>query len=756
MADLSCGHTTVVQLPNLTVHVCRDERTSVACIHMQGLHATTSLQSTRVLGSARRSRAERMSCGEPVAAGPGLGASAVGHAAAENRIAIAGCCSRRSGLIAATKSRWNLVCAGMLIGLCLPNPSCAPTSPSANGDRSTRGTSRQTAQAREPAVAVGQAAPARRSPASAGPMRGLESSALRILDVDGNVHALGPNDPRPTAFIFLSPDCPISKEAIPTLAAVAAATPESEARIFGVIASRGITRAAAREFVHKYSIKFPVLFDASGNLADQLQPTITPEAFVADANGRVVYRGRIDDTYLAIGKRRPEATSHDLANAIERVRGRDPIQTPTITEPVGCFAEADRDEAIAHPTYTRDISPILSAYCTNCHRPDGVAPFSLVSFDDARRHVSTMARVTHDRYMPPLHAVPGVGRFADQLWLDDREISLLDAWSKTGLLKGDDVDLPPARRFPPAATWALGEPDLVVKMPKAYPVPATGADIYRYFVIGRIPSDQMVVAFDIQPGVPKVVHHGGLYQDTQGIARKFEAKSEFGYEGQALAGLGHGAKLRTWAAGVAPRFLPEGMGQPVQKGADIVLELHYRPTGKVEYDQSKVGLYFAKRPVQKPVAALPIVSTDIDIPPDHPYYRVAADKQIETSSTLLSIRPHMHRLGKDMKVTAILPSGEAMPLLAISHWDYQWQPIYVLSKPMPLPAGTTLRLECFFDNSAANPLNPSSPPQRVRFGWKVTEEMCVMHPELAFDKRDDMARWTSAARTSNSMPVVPD
>jgi hypothetical protein len=266
----------------------------------------------------------------------------------------------------------------------------------------------------------------------------------------------------------------------------------------------------------------------------------------------------------------------------------------------------------------------------------------------------------------------------------------------------------------------------------------------------------MIIAIDIQPGVRQVVHHAGVYQDTQGIARKLEAKHGFGYEGQAMAGLGYGARLRTWAAGVVPRMLPDGMGQPVQKGADLVLELHYRPTGKVEYDQSKVGVYFARRPVQQPVAMVPMVTTDIDIPPDDPYVRVPLEQQIETASTLLSIRPHMHRLGKDLKATAILPSGESIPLLAISHWDYQWQPVYVLSRAMPLPAGTVLRLECFFDNSAANPLNPSSPPRRVGFGWKVTEEMCAMYPELAFGSREDLRRWTGAARAASSMPIVPD
>ncbi|HWO26467.1 MAG TPA: redoxin domain-containing protein [Kofleriaceae bacterium] len=631
-----------------------------------------------------------------------------------------------------------------LIALCGAIGGCAPGSSATSGEPPGAGAGAPAAKATQPAAAPDEAAP------------GLLGSALRLLDVDGEIHALGPNDPRPAAFVFLSPDCPIAREAVPTLAALAAATPEPELRVFGVLAGRGVTRADARAFVRAYGIAFPVLLDASGLLADRLRPTVTPEAFVVDADGQIVYRGRIDDTYAALGKRRPAATSRDLAQAIERARRGAAAQPPVVTPPVGCFVEPARGAAAAQPTYARDIAPILSAYCADCHRQGGVAPFSLVSQGDARQHADTIVTATQSRYMPPLHAVPGVGRYLDQRWLGDAELALLEAWTKTGLLPGDDADLPPARTFPPATKWPLGEPDLILKMPRAYSVPATGADLYRSFVLGTIPGERMIIAIDIQPGVRQVVHHAGVYQDTQGIARKLEAKAGFGYEGQAMAGLGYGARLRTWAAGVAPRMLPDGMGQPVQKGADLVLELHYRPTGKVEHDQSKVGVYFARRPVQQPVGAVPMVTTDIDIPPDDPYFRVPVEKTIETPSTLLSIRPHMHRLGKDLKATAILPSGESLPLLLISHWDYQWQPVYVLSRAIPLPAGTVLRLECFFDNSAANPLNPSSPPRRVGFGWKVTEEMCAMYPELAFGSREDLRRWTSTARASSSMPVIPD
>jgi hypothetical protein len=423
---------------------------------------------------------------------------------------------------------------------------------------------------------------------------------------------------------------------------------------------------------------------------------------------------------------------------------------------VGCFVEPDRGEALSHPNYARDVAPLLGAYCVDCHRSDGVAPFSLMTFGDAKDHVSTTVAVTRRRYMPPLHAEPGVGRFLDQLWLGEREIAVLEAWAQKGLQKGDDTDLPPARTFPPPTTWPLGKPDLILKMSKAYPVPATGGDVYRSFVLGRIPSDQMIVAFDVQPNVKQVVHHAAVYQDLNGIARKFEAKTGFGYERTAMSGLGYGARLRIWSAGVAPHFLPEGMGQPVQKGADIVLEQHYRPTGKVELDQTSVGIYFAKKPVQKFVAATPIVTTDIDIAANDANAKVVLEQKLETRATLLGLRPHMHRLGTDLKVTALLPSGESVPLAKISKWDYQWQPFYVFSKSIPLPAGTVYRVECFFDNSPANPLNPSSPPQRVRFGWKSTEEMCAVYPEMAFDNREDMTLWMSAARSPNSMPIMPD
>ena len=294
----------------------------------------------------------------------------------------------------------------------------------------------------------------------AGEATGSKIFGLRMLDVAGKIHQLGDRDGcRAVAVIFLSPECPISNQYLPELNRIAKKFADQPVEFYGVVADPGISREEVSNHCRDFGIEFPVFFDTAGLLATACQPTHVPQAFVFDAQGTIVYQGRIDDQYAAVGRRREQANEHNLIDAIAATAsGKTP--TSAQTETIGCRLEPLKN--LDQITYTRHIAPILFARCVGCHRQGEVAPFPLVSFEDASKRASFLAEVTGSRLMPPWHARPDHGHFRGDRRLSDREIELIAAWAKAAAPRGDDADLPSLPQF--TAGWQLGEPDLILAM----------------------------------------------------------------------------------------------------------------------------------------------------------------------------------------------------------------------------------------------------------------------------------------------------
>jgi mono/diheme cytochrome c family protein len=543
-------------------------------------------------------------------------------------------------------------------------------------------------------------------------------AVVSVLDLEGHVQRIGDT---PVAVVFLGVDCPIANRSLPDLAELA-----KKVAVLGVYSGRGLTRAAVLEHRKSFSVAFPEIVDGSGELAEVFGPTVTPEAFLVK-DGHVIYRGRIDDGYAAPGKPREQPGRRDLALAVDEVLAGKPVSVSR-TEAVGCAFEAPllpTDGTRPAVTYAREVASILGANCVMCHRPGGIAPFSLASYADASRHAKTCAQATASRFMPPWRAEPGFGDFEDVRRLTEREIQILAAWAAAGAPEGDPKETPPLPTF--ASGWQLGEPDLVVSMPRAFEVPASGPDLYRAFALtADLKGDEMVVAMEFRPGAPSVVHHCIVYLDASGAARKKEeAAGGFGYVSFGGPGFLPSGSLGGWAPGAMPRYLPDGMGRPLKKGSDVVLQIHYHPNGKAEKDQSRIGLYFAKKPTPRAISGTLVGTRAIDIPAGEESYVRDASLTLPVPFTLVGVTPHMHLLGHEMKVEAKLPSGEVVPLIWIKDWDFRWQDQYQYRSPVRLPAGTRIVLHAVYDNSASNISNPSSPPKRVKHGEQTTDEMCL-------------------------------
>ncbi len=409
---------------------------------------------------------------------------------------------------------------------------------------------------------------------------------------------------------------------------------------------------------------------------------------------------------------------------------------------IGGFAERCRaDDAPArNVTYTKDIAPILNEHCAACHRPGEIGPFSLLTYADASKRADFIAEITSDRRMPPWKADPGVVHFRGERRLAADEIQLIAEWAAAGAPEGDAAAAPTPPEF--SDGWQLGEPDMVLKMPKPFEISEGGNDVYRCFVVPiPIEEDRMVSAVEFRAGNARVVHHAIMFLDSNGQGRKLDGKDgQPGFPCFGGPGIVPTGGLGAWAPGAMPHPLPEGLAKYIRKGSDLVMQVHYHPTGKPETDQSVVGLHFAKAPTERVVTGVAILQTDLKIPAGAAHCHVRASSQrLPADVHVMGISPHMHNLGKQIRVVAVDPTGRRVaPLITIKDWDFNWQGAYEFERPIRLPKGSRFRVEAVYDNSAENPNNPNDPPKEVKWGEGTNDEMCLVTVQVFTDTVEDL------------------
>ena len=575
-------------------------------------------------------------------------------------------------------------------------------------------------------VAVAVAAPTRAD--SPAPGQVAAAPPLPVLDVravDGRFVSLSPTTSNGAlAVVFYSTECPISNAFSPTLQALAAANADQPLTLVGVCVDADLSAEDVAKHAREFGLSFPVVQDRDGSITARFAARVTPEVFVYDAAKQLRYRGRIDDQFADRGKRNAHRQTNDLRDAVAAILAGHPVAASEVAA-VGCPVPT-RPEAAAALTYNRDVAPILRTNCVQCHRPGQVGPFALETYEQARKRATDIASVTAERQMPPWKPAGDFGpalKHSKALTAD--EIATLARWAEAGAVEGKAADLGPAPVF--SADWALGTPDLIVQTPDDFVIPAQGEDIYRCFVIPTdLPADQYISAIEYHPGNRKIVHHVLGYVDITGGAR-FKDEKEAGPGYMCFSGPGvptHG-DLGGWAPGTQPSFLPEGVGRSLPRKADIVVQVHYHPSGKPETDRTTVGLYFSRTPIRQTLHWNAALNIGMKLPAGKADTEIKANWQVPVDVTALGIAPHMHLLGKDMTMTATLPDGRNLDLIKINDWDFDWQNNYWFERPIDLPRGSTLRVVAHFDNSSANPRNPKSPPVDVGWGEGTTDEMCI-------------------------------
>lgn len=387
-------------------------------------------------------------------------------------------------------------------------------------------------------------------------------------------------------------------------------------------------------------------------------------------------------------------------------------------------------------TWSKNIAPVLQQHCQGCHRPGDIAPFPLSSYQDAYRERQKIRRVVERRRMPPWKPVPGFGEFLDARRLSEAEVASIRDWVAAGAPEGDQNDLPPARQWP--ETWTLGAPDAVLAPERAFEVPSSDRDLYRCFVIPtRFAEDRYLSAVEFAPGNRQIVHHVLTYLDTTGASVALDqADPGLGYTCFGGPGFAPTGGIGGWAPGARPQVDPDGVGVLLPAGARVVMQVHYhnRRPGP-ESDRTEIGLHFATKPVNKRARWIPVLNRTFLIPAEASHHEVRAAYMIPLGRDLhaIGISPHMHLLGRSMKVTATSPDGTVQPLIYIDDWDFHWQGTYTFARPVPLPGGTRIDVEAVYDNSSANRRNPSAPPHDVRWGEQTTDEMCIAFVRVTVD-----------------------
>jgi hypothetical protein len=548
----------------------------------------------------------------------------------------------------------------------------------------------------------------------------VSAAELRVVDLDGrriDPFAAGPSI-RANAFVFTATDCPISNRYAPEIRRLYDAFSRRGIRFWLVYANPRENATAVREHARKFSFALSVVRDPQHDLVNALGVTVTPEVAIVGPRGDTLYRGRIDDRYTDIGVDRPVATRHEFEEALSAVAEGRPVPTAT-TRAVGCVL-ADFKPV----TFNKDIAPLIYDRCATCHRPTGPAPFSLLTYADVRQRATLVAAVTNRRYMPPWKADAQQGEFVGQKRLSDGEIALIREWVDNGSVEGDPADRPTPPVFPEG--WQLGKPDLIVTIDKPFLLDSRNSDEFRIFVIPLpVSTTKYVTGLEFQPGNPRVVHHANIRLDRTRGSRELDDRDPLpGYDGlmarSAVYPEGH---FLGWTPGQVAPLAPASMAWRLDPGTDLVVQLHMQPNGAAEPVQPVIGLFFGNEIPTRPPTILRLGSQGIDIPAGDSRYEIRDSYVLPVDVELQAVQPHAHYRLRDVEGSATLPDGTVRSLIHIGDWDFRWQHVYRYSAPIFLPKGTRLSMHYTYDNSAENPRNPTTPPERVFWGQRSFDEM---------------------------------
>ncbi len=428
---------------------------------------------------------------------------------------------------------------------------------------------------------------------------------------------------------------------------------------------------------------------------------------------------------------------------------------------VACFVTLTTTSAkrkSAAVTFNKDVAPIFNAKCAECHRPGETAPFSTLTYKETRPWAKSIKEKVVNREMPPWHADPHFGQFANDRRLSEAEIKTIVAWVDGGAVEGTAKDLPPAPKF--AEGWNIPTPDVVLKMDEDYVVEASGPDEYQYFEMPtNFTEDKYIQMAEARPGNRKVVHHILAFVVPPGQASLTKVNKEMRAKAIEMSLMGtpwyrdgllirtkkdtpvydNGAEmpeklrgfndvddfLSAYAPGHNPDMWAPGTAKKIPAGATIRFQVHYsKVAGSEQKDRSMIGLVFAKEKPKKVLATRAIANMFFKIPAQTDKHKVTAEWTAWRNTTLYTLMPHMHYRGAAMEYKVTYPDGKTETMLNVPNYSFAWQAGYIFKTPKFLPKGSKVTVTGTFDNTAKNKFNPD-PSKEVRYGEPTYDEMMI-------------------------------
>ena len=561
---------------------------------------------------------------------------------------------------------------------------------------------------------------------------GERAPELTLRDVRGGKTRLSPlaASSRAVVIAFTDVGCPVASRYAPRLARMEEEYADRGVAFVYVNANPAADKEAAQEEIEAHGFTGRYVLDSDFEIAGALRAATTTEVFAIDAAGTLVYRGAIDDQY-GITYTKPTATADYLRDALDAVLDGEAVETSR-TEPQGCVLPTAQVElgAVAAAagasarriTYHGRVSRIIQNNCQTCHRTGGVAPFALETYEQVSGYRAMISYVLDNGIMPPWFAKPGVGEWANERRLTERDRADLLAWIDAGAPAGDERNGPLPRVW--ANGWNIGEPDAVIEIPAPIDVPAEGVMDYQYvYVKTDFPEDRWIERMELRPTAPDVTHHVLAFLEEPDAERRAGGLS--GY-------------LAVYVPGAFGQNFPAATAKLLPKGAWLKFQLHYTPNGTPRQDRTRIGFVFADQPPERIVETWSAVNTRFVIPPGAERHPVEAERVFRQSGTLLSFLPHMHLRGAAFRYELVQPDGTVRPLLDVPRYDFNWQLAYVPSEPIRVEAGSRLHAYAWYDNSANNPANPD-PTTAVRFGEQSFEEMMIGYFDWLPDAAGDLA-----------------
>lgn len=566
------------------------------------------------------------------------------------------------------------------------------------------------------------------------------SLEFRLPAPDGTPVELAPQSAsRYTVICFLGTECPLARLYGPRLAELHNSFASHGVRFVGVNSNSQDSPDDVQAYVREYSIPFPVVKDPAQKVADLFGARRTPEVFVVDQKLEVRYHGRVDDQYQP-GVARGQPGRDDLRLALDDLLAGKPIRVAS-TEASGCLIGRSRPMAASQSvTFSHQVARILNQHCVECHRPREIGPFSLTQYDEVTGWGETLLESIDAGRMPPWHASPEHGHFANARHMPEADKQVLRDWVAGGMPLGDESQRPSPEESL-ASPQLARTPDLVVDMrERPFKVPATGTVEYQYFVVDPgFTEDRWISAAQVLPGNRAVVHHCIVFIRPP--------------DGTGLRGVG---LLTGYVPGQRNADLMPGRARRVPAGSKLVFQMHYTPNGTEQSDLTRIALNFMPAEnVTHEVYSLVAIDQEFEIPPQTAGFPVHAQvRRLPARGELLAITPHMHVRGQSFRVFSRNGATEQI-LLDVPRYDFNWQHAYELTTPLDLSTIDSLEFTAKFDNSSSNPSNPD-PTEFVTWGDQTWEEMALAFFEVSEPLARDTEGHPSPRITAAKPPPVRD